>query len=79
MCAQSEVLPPGAARARPQRARSAVNLSMESGLGSMAITEESGEDAAAVDQADMEEEVVGEPLFIPCRVQMKRGSFAACL
>lgn len=26
----------------------------------MGITEESGEDAAAVDQADMEEEVVGE-------------------
>jgi hypothetical protein len=58
---QSEVLPPGAVRVRPQRARSAANLSAESGLaGSMAITEESGEDAAAVDQADMEEEVLGE-------------------
>ena len=60
---QSEVLPPGAARARPQRARSAANLSTESGMNSMAITEESGEDGAAVDQADMEEEVLGEQ---PC-------------
>lgn len=46
-------------RGRPQRARSAANMSTESGLNSFGITD-SGEDAAGGDEADMEEEVVGE-------------------
>lgn len=54
-------------RGRPQRARSAANLSAESGLNSFGLTE-SGEEAGGGDEADMEEEVVGEsPL---CRRQM---------
>ncbi len=52
---------PEGPRVRPQRARSTANLSTESGLNSFGITD-SGEDAAGDDEADMEEEVVGDHL-----------------
>lgn len=57
---QAAVASPEVPRGRPQRARSAANMSTESGLNSFGITD-SGEDAAGGDEADMEEEVVGGP------------------
>ncbi|BDA42833.1 ATP-dependent helicase BRM [Coccomyxa sp. Obi] len=55
---KAAVASPEVPRGRPQRARSAANMSTESGLNSFGITD-SGEEAAGGDEADMEEEVVG--------------------
>jgi len=62
-----QVAGPEGQRGRPQRARSAANLSTESGLNSFGLTE-SGEEAAGGDEADMEEEVVGESPLCHCQI-----------
>ena len=57
--AQAVVAVPEGPRSRPQRARSTANMSTESGLNSFGITD-SGDEVVDGDEADMEEEVVGE-------------------